>query len=151
VFILAIRLEHIWDFGGQTYARQHLRSASRRREYPRFEISAMLEAWREGRPYSGLPPDHAVALLRPPPEPEDVMSPGGRLMQQMEGLRQRMANDKDVTDFDALRRDMVRQIEQEQGDAERQQRQRLKRQGRAERKRQTDAYPSGHYPQAATL
>lgn len=112
-------------------------------EYPRFEISAVLEAWREGRPYSSLPPDHAVALLRPPPEPDtepgDVMSPGGRLMQQMQGLRQRMANDKDVPDFDAIRRDTVRQIEQEQPDAERNQRQRLKRQRRAERKRQAAA------------
>jgi hypothetical protein len=113
-------------------------------EHPRLEMAAALEALRDGRPYSSLPPDHAVALLRPPPPPAEpaanpvdlASSPGARLAQQMEDLRKRMLAEGDVPDFDELRRDTIREIEREQRDSARRERQRLKRARKAERRAQ---------------
>jgi hypothetical protein len=107
-------------------------------EHPRFEICAVLEAFRDGRPYERLPVGHPVELLQPPPppaEPLDLASPGARLTRTLKDLRKPMAAEPEPIEFDAIRRETIRAIEAEQREAERKQRQRLRRQRRAEQRR----------------
>jgi hypothetical protein len=108
-------------------------------EHPRFELSAVLEALRDGRPYSHLPVGHPVELLETPlshTEPiDDPSSPAAGCLRQLEDLRNKMAADPEPIDFDAIRRDTIRQIERENGDTARRDRQREKRKRKAERRR----------------
>jgi hypothetical protein len=57
------------------------------------DLHACLDAWRDRRPFSTRPRTAFDHEYRPPPpprtEPEDVMSPGARLADQMEELRKR--------------------------------------------------------------
>jgi hypothetical protein len=88
---------------------------------PLSELCAVLEAWRDGRPFEHLPLGHP---------------PGAALMRQLEDLRKKMAADPEPIDFDAIRRDTIREIEAEHRDRDRRARQKAKRARRAERRAQ---------------
>ena len=111
---------------------------------------------RYGRPFEHLPIGHPVELLRPTPaqaEPDnDVMSPGGRLADQMEQLREKMARDPECADLgrqlEEAKRDTVKATEAENRDRERRERQRAKKQQRRKERKalereQAAVAPSG--------
>ncbi len=110
-------------------------------------LNAVLDAIRDGRPYSELarPPSPAA-----PAKPQDPTSPGSRLAEQLAQLRKQLASDPDDAALTALlaqaRRETIRAIEREQRDAERRQRQRLKRQRRAQRKALAAVQPDAQAP-----
>jgi hypothetical protein len=103
-------------------------------------ITDALEANRNGRPFSTLPPDYAA---RPPPRPPRPLSllalMGPDVVRMIEQLRRSMA--ADPIDFADLRRETVREIEAENRARERRERQRAKRPRKAERKRTAAVQP----------
>jgi hypothetical protein len=100
--------------------------------HPLTNAAATLDAMREGRPFS------PSRVPRPPPpvtnrQPHD--GPGARVVERLEQLRAKLADDTELAAaFEANRKATIKAIDVENRAGERRERQKAKRQRRAERK-----------------